>query len=90
MDTDEQNTRYVKGSQRSTPKKADHEHEYIQVVTWQYIRYGDGTVSERKHRFSLPPECVVCGATKRLSRRLACVEVEVTWAEFNTIKRALP
>lgn len=81
-----QETRYVKKSVKATPRKANHAHDYIRVVAWMRFRRFDGSMSEAPIKFSLPPKCADCGATKRWSRSLNCIEVEVSPQEYNRLK----
>lgn len=82
----EQETRYVKKAVKATPRKANHAHNYIRVVTWMPVRRLDGSESKAKYMFSLTPKCADCGATKRWSRNLNCIEVEVSPQEYNRLK----
>lgn len=85
VNNDEQDTRYVKPSQKATPAKADHAHEYIRPFAMMHTRRFDGTVSPEKHKFSLPAACVECGHVKRRNPSNV-VEVEITPAEYNLLK----
>ena len=76
--TDEPETPYNKGSQKKTPPKSDHQHEYVRVFKWVYLKNLD-----RKIKFHLSAECVNCGNIRR-KWNTECIEVEVTakeWAE---------
>lgn len=86
VETGEQDTKYVKKSGRKAPKKADHAHDYVRVVTWMRVRRFDGSVSETPAKFSLPPKCVDCGATKRWAGNLDCTEIEVSPREYQVLK----
>lgn len=85
MDNDEQDTRYVKPSQKATPTKADHAHEYIRPYAMMHTRRFDGTISPEKHKFFLPASCVECGHVKRRNSSNV-VEVDITPAEYKLLK----
>jgi hypothetical protein len=79
-------TPYVKGSQRVTPPKADHKHEYFRVVTYSYIRRFDGTRSAEKHKFTQPATCINCGhKLRKVPKKIEEVEVSVT--EYNRLSK---
>ena len=80
----ENDTPYVKGSTRSTPKKSDHRHEYVRAVTYMRIVRFNGGLSDEKYRFAAPDECIICGHRSR--KRTEAVEVEVSPVEFRKIK----
>lgn len=80
----EQETPHVKGSQKATPPKADHKHEYFRTIAWNYIRRFNGTVSDTKYKFSLPATCIDCGHVNRKAYSTA-VEIEVTPKEYRKL-----
>lgn len=82
----EQETRHVKKAVKDTPPKADHKHEYVRAFTMSRIRRFDGSVTEEKYKFSLPPECIECGFQKPRARGIKCTEVEVTFREYKRLK----
>lgn len=87
---DEDNTRYVKPSQKVTPKKTDHKHEYIQPYAMMYLRRFDGTLSTEKYKFTLPAQCVECGHVKeRNINPSKVVEVEISPTEYKRWKTNL-
>lgn len=86
MDFLDQDTPYVKTSQKPTPPKADHKHEYVRVVMWNRIRRFDGTITEQKYKFYIPDTCIECGHSPRGRRKKHAVEVEVTPREFHRIE----
>lgn len=81
MDTLEVATPYYKGSQKTTPPKADHKHEYVIVFCKQRIRRFDDTITTEKYTFPLPPECIDCGHVNNGVRKQA-VWIEVTPQEW--------
>lgn len=86
MLTDYGDTPHVKASQTKTPTKANHKHEYIRPFYMNYIRRFDGSVSEKKHKFDLPVECVECGAVKKRARTGTYTEVEVSVREGHKMR----
>ena len=81
--TDELETPYKKGSQKKTPPKADHQHEYVRPYAMNYMRYFDGSISKVKYKFTLPVECIECGySPRRVGKRRVVVDVEITPKEF--------
>lgn len=77
---DENPTPYVKPSQKATPPKADHAHEYVRPFILL-----DGMLTTNKHKLTLPASCVVCGAVKRRGAR-DVVEVEVSLSEYRRLR----
>ena len=75
---DENPTRYVKPSQKATPPKANHAHEYVRPFTLARTPLGT-------YRLYLPVACVVCGGTKRRGAR-DVVEVEISLSEYRSLK----
>lgn len=76
---DEKPTPYVKPSQKATPPKANHAHEYVRPFTVVPTARGN------TYRLTLPASCVVCGAVKRRGAR-DVVEVEVSLSEYRRLK----
>lgn len=81
----ENETPYVKKSQKSSPPKTDHKHEYISIFTRMRIRRMDGSITQEKYKFYLPTRCIDCGHTNKKAY-LKAVEVEVTPAEYRKMK----
>lgn len=84
----QEETPYVKSSQKVTPPKANHKHEYFRYVTWNRIRRFNGTITEEKYKFSLPAMCIDCGHIHRKAYSTA-VEIEVSVKEYNKLSREL-
>lgn len=80
----EQETRYIKAADKTVPAKADHLHEYVRPYAMNYLRRFDGSISERKYKFTLVPRCIECGHTRRMNK--TAVEVEVSVKEYHRIK----
>lgn len=83
----EEETPYVKGSQKTAPPKSDHKHEYFKIITWNRIRRFNGTITDVKYKFSLPATCIDCGHVNRKAYSSA-IEIEVTPKEYRKIKEA--
>lgn len=86
MDALEQETKHVKGSQKTTPPKADHKHEYYRIITFNRIRRFDGTITTEKYKFHLPTRCIDCGHRNSNAYHTA-IEVEVSVREFKKLER---
>jgi hypothetical protein len=84
---EDDNTPYVKGSQKVTPKKTDHKHEYIRPFYMNRIRRFDGTITTDKYKFTLPIECVICGNIKKRARRGTYTEIEVSVTEGHKLRK---
>lgn len=86
---DELETRYRKSRKKPPPPKTDHKHEYLIIFTMRSIRRFNGTMSERKYKFALPPYCVECGHTVKMSQGMKrnAIEIEVTPEEFVKIQK---
>jgi hypothetical protein len=81
-------TKYQKTSQKSTPIKADHKHEYISPFAMMHIRRFDGTITKDKYKFSIRPKCVICGHTpRRVGKNRVVIEVEVSPKEYRQLKK---
>lgn len=87
MDILELDTRYVKASTKTPPKKARHHHEYAIIFKMSRIVRFDGSVSSEYYPFELPPTCVDCGHEKRSARKIA-VRIEVPIREFDKLREA--
>jgi hypothetical protein len=83
---DEQDVRYVKGSQKTPPTKADHKHEYIRPFAMLRLRRFDGTVTEEKYKSYLRASCVECGYVRRTWNHDA-LEVEVSPEEYRRLRK---
>lgn len=84
---DEVETPYVKGSQRETPPKADHKHEYVRPIMFNRIRRFDGTITSQKYKFWLPERCIDCGHRRR-HWHTDVIEVELSVREFHKMRDA--
>ena len=82
---DENPTPYVKPSQKATPRKANHAHEYVRPFTLARLIRFDGTLTTDRHKLTLTVSCIVCGAVKRRGAR-DVVEVEVSLSEYRRLK----
>jgi hypothetical protein len=86
LESDESPTPYVKGSKAKTPAKADHKHEYVRIVAWNYLRRFDGTITTKKYKLSKPATCIDCGHINRKAYKEA-VEVEVSVKEYRAMDK---
>ena len=84
--TDELEPPYKKGSQKKTPPKADHQHEYVRPFYMNRIRRFDGTVTAEKHKFRCKTVCIQCGFSPR-RWKVDAVEVEITVREGHKRKK---
>ena len=84
---DDKTTPHKKKAQPKPAKKADHEHEYIRFYMMARLQRFDGSVTEKKYKFTLPDECIDCGHASRC-RRKDSVELEVSIREFRQMKTA--
>lgn len=82
----EVDTKYVKKSQKVTPTKTNHKHEYISFVTYNHVQRTNGSVSEEKYRFATRPECKTCGNTRRRGKIKDVTEIEVTPREYKKLQ----
>lgn len=79
-------TPHRKGSQKVTPRKADHQHEYVRGFTMMYLRRFDNTLSTEKYKFTTPVKCIVCGHAPARHRGRDIVEVEISPKEYRALK----
>lgn len=86
VDVLELETPYAKGSQKATPPKADHKHEYFRAITYMRIRRFNGTITDTKYQFSLPAECIDCGHHNRKVYSTA-LEIEVSPREYKKLMK---
>jgi hypothetical protein len=84
---DELETPHRKSSKKSTPQKADHKHEYVVVFMMSRIRRFNGTITDVKYRFDLPPICIDCGHTVKRRWGQKFVELEVDFTEYHRLSK---